>query len=229
MTVKLTWLGHSAFALDVDSHPVLIDPFLTGNPLAAADPNTVAAEYILITHGHGDHVGDTVNIAKRTGAKVICNFEIGNWLQQQGVKETIGINTGGSAQCGFMSVKATPAIHSSSLPDGTYGGLSAGYILTTSGGQKLYFAGDTSLFGDMQLIGDEGIDLAFLPIGDFFTMGVDDSLKAIKLVRPKVVIPMHYATFSPIMQDVSQWANRVSSETESQPIVIDPGNSYTLA
>jgi L-ascorbate metabolism protein UlaG (beta-lactamase superfamily) len=128
-----------------------------------------------------------------------------------------------------MSVKATPAIHSSSLPDGAYGGLSAGYIISTSSGKRLYFAGDTSLFVDMQLIGDEGIDLAFLPIGDFFTMGVDDSLKAIKLVRPKVVIPMHYATFSPIMQDVSQWANRVSSETESQPIVIDPGNSYTLA
>lgn len=228
MTVKLTWLGHSAFALDVDGHPVLIDPFLTGNPLAAADPNTIPAEYILITHGHGDHVGDAVSIAQRTGATVISNFEICNWLQGQGVKNTMGINTGGSARCGFMSVKATPAIHSSSLPDGSYGGLSAGYIITTSSGQKLYFAGDTSLFGDMQLIGDEGIDLAFVPIGDFFTMGLDDSLKAIKFVRPKVVIPMHYATFPPIMQDVSQWANRVSNETEAQPIVIDPGNTYTL-
>jgi L-ascorbate metabolism protein UlaG (beta-lactamase superfamily) len=228
MSVKLTWLGHSAFSFDVDGHPVLIDPFLTGNPLAAAAPDDLAAEYILLSHGHGDHVGDTVSIAKRTGATVITNFEISNWLEAQGVEKTIGLNVGGQYDCGFMTVKSTPAIHSSSLPDGSNGGLSSGYILTTAHGQRLYFAGDTALFSDMQLIGDEGIDLAFVPIGDYFTMGPDDSLKAINFVRPKIVVPMHYNTFPPIMQEAGAWANRVSSETDATPIVIDPGKSYTL-
>jgi L-ascorbate metabolism protein UlaG (beta-lactamase superfamily) len=229
MSVKLTWLGHSAFALDIDGHPVVIDPFLTGNPLAAAAPDEVAAEFILLSHGHGDHVGDTVSIAQRTGATVITNFEIGNWLQAQGVSKTVGLNTGGHYDGGFMSVKSTIAIHSSSLPDGSNGGLACGYIITVkSSGKKIYFAGDTGLFLDMQLIGDEGIDLAVLPIGDYFTMGSTDSLKAIQLVRPKVVLPMHYNTFPPIMQDASAWANHVSSETDAQPVVIDPGGSYTL-
>ncbi|MFN8448751.1 MAG: metal-dependent hydrolase [Anaerolineae bacterium] len=229
MSVKLTWLGHSAFALDVDGHPVVIDPFLTGNPLAAASPDSLAAEYILISHGHGDHLGDTVAIARRTGASVITNFEIGNWLQSKGVDKTIGLNVGGGYDCGFMFIRSTPAIHSSSLPDGTYGGLSCGYVLTTRSGLRLYFAGDTALFSDMELIGDMGIDLAFLPIGDYFTMGPDDSLKTIRYVRPKVVVPMHYNTVPPIMQEAGAWANRVSSETDAQPIVLDPGNSYTLA
>src|SRR5690349_2359960 len=130
MSVKLTWLGHSAFALDVDGHPVLIDPFLTGNPLAAASPDEVAAETILLSHGHGDHVGDTVNIAKRTGASVVTNFEIGNWLNGKGISKTVGLNTSGHYDCGFMSVKSTIAIHSSSLPDGSYGGLACGYVIT---------------------------------------------------------------------------------------------------
>jgi L-ascorbate metabolism protein UlaG (beta-lactamase superfamily) len=229
MSVKLTWLGHSAFALEIDAHAVVLDPFLSDNPLGAAEPNDIAAEYILLSHGHGDHLGDTVEIAKRTGARVITNFEISNWLDSQGVKNAIGLNVGGSVDCGFMTVKSTPAIHSSSLPDGSNGGLSSGYVITTNDGSRLYFAGDTALYSDMQLIGDEGIDLAFLPIGDFYTMGPDDALKAIKFVRPKVVVPMHYNTFPAIMQDVSQWANRVSSETDAQPIVLDPGGSYTLA
>jgi L-ascorbate metabolism protein UlaG (beta-lactamase superfamily) len=229
MSVKLTWLAHSAFALDIDGHPVVVDPFLTGNPLAAAEPDSVAAEYILLSHGHGDHIGDTVSIAKRTGATVITNFEIGNWLQKQGVEKTVGLNTGGQYDCGFMKVKSTIAIHSSSLPDGSYAGLSCGYIITvTNGGKKIYFAGDTGLFMDMQVIGDEGIDLAIVPIGDYFTMGSADSLQAIKYVRPKVVMPMHYNTFPPIMQEAGAWANRVSSETDAHPIVLDPGNSYTL-
>ncbi len=229
MSVKLTWLSHSAFVLEVDGHLAVLDPFLTGNPLAAAKPEDIQAEYILLSHGHGDHLGDTVSIAKRTGASVVTNFEIGNWLQAQGVQTIIGMNVGGQYDCGFMNVKSTPAIHSSSLPDGSHGGNSCGYLIHTASGQVLYFAGDTALFSDMQLIGDERqIDLAFLPIGDYFTMGPDDSLKAIRFLQPRMVIPMHYNTFPPIMQDASRWANRVSSETSAQPIVLDPGGSYTL-
>ncbi len=229
MSVKLTWLGHSAFALEVDSHPVVVDPFLTGNPLAATTPDKLAAEVILLSHGHGDHLGDTVSIAQRTGAGVVTNFEIGNWLDAKGIKPTYGLNVGGSYDFGFMTVKSIPAIHSSSLPDGTYGGLSCGYLITTrDSGLKLYFAGDTSLFSDMQLVGEVGIDLAFLPIGDFYTMGPDDAIKAIAYVQPRFVVPMHYNTFPALMQDVSAWANRVSSETTAQPIVLDPGGSYTV-
>lgn len=230
MTVKFTWLGHSAFALEVDGHAVLIDPFLNGNPLAAAAPDDLAAEVILLSHGHGDHLGDTVSIAKRTGASVVTNFEISNWLKEQGVENVQGLNVGGQYDFGFMTIKTTPAIHSSSLPDGSNGGLSCGYVITTENrGQRLYFAGDTALFSDMQLVGDERIDLAFLPIGDYFTMGPDDALKALNYVRPKFVVPMHYNTFPPIVQDASSWANRVSSETNAQPIILDPGGSYTLS
>ena len=178
MSVKLTWLGHSAFALEIDGHPVVIDPYLTGNPLAAADPDALAAEVILLSHGHGDHLGDTVSIAKRTGAGVVTNFEIGNWLADKGVSNSYGLNVGGQYDFGYMTVKSTFAIHSSSLPDGTYGGLACGYLITvTASGKRLYFAGDTALFSDMQLIADQGIDLAFIPIGDFYTMGLDDSLR----------------------------------------------------
>ncbi len=228
MSVKITWLGHSAFAMEVSGHPIVIDPFLTDNPLGAVEADEVEAEFILLTHGHGDHLGDTVEIAKRTGAPVITNFEIGNWLEKQGVKTVVGLNVGGSYDCGFMTVKATPAIHSSSLPDGSHGGNSCGYLITTANGRRLYYSGDTALFSDMAMIGEEKIDLAFFPIGDYYTMGPDDSLKAIQYVHPRVVVPMHYNTFPVIMQDVSSWANRVSSETNTQPIVLDPGGSYTL-
>jgi L-ascorbate metabolism protein UlaG (beta-lactamase superfamily) len=228
MSVTFTWLGHSAFALNIDGHPVLIDPYLTGNPLAAATPDEVEAEIILLSHGHGDHLGDTVALAKRTGAKVVSNAEISYWLQKQGVKNVSGQNTGGMGDYGFMRVKLTLAFHSSSLPDGTYAGSPNGFVVTTQSGIRFYFAGDTALFSDMQLIGDQRIDIAFLPIGDFFTMGPDDSLKAIQYIRPKIVVPMHHNTFPPITQDVSYWANRVNSETNALPIVLDPGGSYTV-
>lgn len=227
MITSFKWLGHSAFLLDISGKQVLIDPFLTGNPLAAASPSSLHADVILLSHAHGDHLGDTIEIAQRTGALVLCNFEIGNWLMDRGVQNVVQGNTGGTFNLDFMSVKWTIAFHSASLPDGTYGGMPNGFLIT-AGGKKLYYAGDTALFSDMQLYGEEGIDLAFLPIGDLFTMGIDDSIRAIKYLKPKLVTPMHYNTFPPIMQDVVTWANRVSSETLSQPIVIDPGGSYTL-
>ncbi|MEZ4669803.1 MAG: metal-dependent hydrolase [Anaerolineae bacterium] len=227
MTIKITWLGHSAFALDIDGHPVLIDPFLTGNPLAAAKADDLQAEIIFLSHAHGDHLGDTVSIAKRTGALVVSNFEICNWLNKQGVENTHAQNPGGGWNYGFIHCKFTVAHHSSSFPDGSYGGNPCGFVLNAAG-KRLYFAGDTDLFSDMQLIGDSVIDLAFLPIGDNFTMGPEDSLRAIKFIRPRYVIPIHYKTWPLIDQDGGEWANRVNSETTAQPIVVDPGSSYEL-
>lgn len=229
MTITFTWLGHSAFEMNIDGHPMLVDPFLTGNPLAAKSADRVNAELILLSHAHGDHLGDTVAIAQRTGAAVVTNFETGNWLNKKGVRTTYGQNTGGTGDYGFVRVKFTIAFHSASLPDGSYGGNPNGLIITAkASGQKLYFAGDTALFSDMQLIGDEGIDVAFLPIGDFFTMGPEDSIKAIKLIRPRFVVPIHYNTFDQIAQDGGKWANRVSSETSATPIVLDPGGSFSV-
>ena len=228
MSIKFTWLGHSAFFLEVDGHPILFDPFLTGNPLAAASPDQLDAEMIFLTHAHGDHLGDTVSIAKRTGAKVVSNAEICDWLGNQGVANTHPGNTGGGWDHGILHCKFTQALHSSSFPDGTYGGNPNGFLLTTQNA-RLYFAGDTDVFSDMQMIGGMGIDIAFLPIGDNYTMGPEDSLHAIRLLRPRYVVPMHYKTWPIIDQDGGAWGNHVSSETDSQPIVLDPGASFTLS
>lgn len=229
MGIRLTWLGHSVFTVELDGHSVLFDPFLTGNPLAAAEPDDLNPELILVSHGHGDHVGDTIDIAKRTGATVIANVEVAHWLSGKGVPHTSGHNSGGSHSFGFCTVKFTIAFHSSSLPDGSYGGNPNGFLVTGhESGMRLYYAGDTALFSDMELIGDERIDVAFLPIGDYYTMGPSDSIRAIKFLRPRYVVPMHYNTFPPIMQDASSWANRVSNETSAMPIVLDPGGSFGL-
>ncbi len=229
MAVKVTWLGHSAFTIDFDGSVVLLDPFLTGNPLASTTADAVTADLMLLSHAHGDHLGDTIDIAKRLGVTVVGNFEIGNWLSAQGISNVHQGNPGGTYDAGFVTVKFTMAHHSSSFPDGTYGGEPNGFILTdVASGQRIYFAGDTSLLMDMQLIGDEGIDLAILPIGDTFTMGVDDSVKAVKLIRPKMVMPMHYNTFPPIVQDASAWGDRINNETDATPVVIDPGGTFTL-
>ncbi len=179
MTNTLTWLGHAALQLQIGETFILVDPYLSGNPQAAKTAAEVQADYILVTHGHGDHVGDTVAIAKRTGATAISNAEISTWLAKQGIK-THGQHLGGGFKYPFGYLKMTFALHGSALPDGSYGGNPGGFLLTTPDGKKVYMAGDTGLFGDMQLIGAEGLDLAVLPIGDNYTMGPEDALKAVK-------------------------------------------------
>lgn len=228
MTHQVTWLGHGCFELVTAGKRVLIDPFLTGNPAATTTADQVQPELIVLTHGHGDHVGDTVGIAKRTGALVIANYEITEWLAKQGVSNVHALNTGGGYQFPFGRLKFTIAHHTSMLPDGSDGGNPAGLLFTLADGKKIYHSGDTGLFYDMKLIGEEGLDLAILPVGDNYTMGPDDAVRAVKLLNPKRVIPEHYNTWDLIAQDITAWEARVKAETSAEPIVLKPGDSYSL-
>jgi L-ascorbate metabolism protein UlaG (beta-lactamase superfamily) len=224
MATRVRWLGHACLLFESDGKHVLIDPFLTGNPLAAAKAADVPADFILVSHGHGDHLGDTVSIAQRTGAMVIANYEIAGWLGKHGVKKAHGMQHGGGYDFAFGRVKLTLAFHGSQLPDGSDGGNPCGFLLYFKDGKKVYDAADTGLFGDMRLIGEERIDLAFLPIGDNFTMGPVDALRAVQLLTPGRVVPIHYNTFDLIKQDPQTWAAQVRQERKAEPVVLKPGD-----
>ena len=227
MTSVFTWFGHATLGLETGGFKLLIDPYFSGNPSVKIKANQVEADYILVTHGHGDHIGDTVEIAKRCSALVISNAEISSWLRKQGVK-THAQHIGGGYQHPFGYLKLTTALHGSSLPDGSNGGNPAGFLLTTNENKKIYMAGDTGLFGDMKLIGEEGLDLAVIPIGDNYTMGPADALRAVKLLNPKAVIPIHFNTFDLIRQDPKAWAERVEAETDTKVHLMQPGDTYSL-
>jgi L-ascorbate metabolism protein UlaG (beta-lactamase superfamily) len=229
MTNKLTWYGHATLGLETGGYKLIIDPFFDGNPASPISPEAVEADYLLVSHGHDDHVGDTASIAKRTGATVISNFEIASWFEEkQGLPKTHGQHLGGGFKHPFGYLKLTLALHGSALPDGSNGGNPCGFLLTTNDGKKIYFAQDTGLFGDMKLIGEEGLDLAIIPIGDNFTMGPDDALRAVKLLQPKAVIPIHYNTWGLIAQDANAWAERVQKETKTKAVILKPGESYSV-
>jgi L-ascorbate metabolism protein UlaG (beta-lactamase superfamily) len=200
MSYKITWYGHAVLGLETGGYKLLVDPFFTGNPAASISADQAEADFILVSHGHSDHVGDTVSIAKRTGATVISNAEMCGWMSSKGL-QIHGQHLGGGYQHPFGYLKLTLALHGSGLPDGSYGGNPAGFLLTTNQGEKIYMACDTGLFGDMRLIGEEGLDLAVIPIGDNYTMGPDDALRAVKMLQPKHVIPIHYNTWDVIEQD----------------------------
>ena len=233
MTTRVRWLGHAAVLLESNERKVLIDPFFSGNPKAAVRADDVSADLILISHGHGDHVGDSVAIARRTGAAVATNYEISEWLkrspQNLDATKVYGLQHGGSFMfANFVQVKLTIAFHGSVLPDGSNGGNPCGFLMTFADGAKIYDAADTALFGDMAMIGEEGLDLAILPIGDYYTMGPGDALRAVKLLHPRFVLPIHYNTFPPITQDAHSWAARVKNETATEPIVLQSGEWFDI-
>jgi L-ascorbate metabolism protein UlaG (beta-lactamase superfamily) len=228
VTLQLTWHGHATWLLESDDHRVLVDPFLAENPAATVEPKDLDADVVLLTHGHFDHVADAAEIVNRCKAKLVANFEIATWfVENHGVEDSLGMNLGGSAELPFGRVTMTVAWHSSQLPDGSYGGNPGGFIVEM-GSKKIYFAGDTALFSDMQLIGEAGIDTAILPIGDLFTMGVEDSVRAAQWLGAKKVVPAHFNTWPPIEQDVEAWAELISSQTESIPIIPKVGVPTTL-
>lgn len=220
---KLIWYGHATLGMETDGYRLVIDPFFTGNPAASTDAEAVDADYILVSHGHGDHIGDAVAIARRTGAQIISNHEIVTWLANQGLENLHGQHLGGGFRHPFGYLKLTLALHGSQLPDGSYGGNPCGFLLTTNTGKKVYLAQDTGLFGDMRLIGEEVLDVAVIPIGDNYTMGPEDALRAVKLLQPKTVVPIHYNTFELLEQDAPAWARRVETETSAKVAVLQLG------
>jgi L-ascorbate metabolism protein UlaG (beta-lactamase superfamily) len=226
--VKVTYHGHATISIVSDGYNIVIDPFFTDNPAATIGPDDVEADFILVSHGHGDHVGDTVAIAKRTGALVIANFEIVNWLGNQGLTNLHPLHIGGGNTFPFGYCKMTIAHHGSALPDGAYGGNPGGFLLKLNNGKTIYFAGDTALTYDMKFLSEEDVDLAILPIGDNFTMGQDDAIKATQLIRPSVVLPIHYNTWPYIETDVNKFQERVIKEADAGCIVLAPEESYLL-
>mgnify|MGYP001186332254 CR=1 FL=1 len=230
MPIRLHYFGHSTFAIDTGAHKLIVDPFLSpNNPLAPVSAEAIVADYILLTHGHGDHCADAAAIAKRTGAMVISNFEVVSWMQQQGAENGHGMNLGGAYSFPFGRVKMTIAHHSSTMPDGSPGGNPAGFLIHFDDGVDLYIAGDTALTYDMKLIGEAGgVDLAILPIGDNFTMGPADAITAAQFVQAKRVIPCHYNTFPPIKQDAGAFAAELRRAADIEGIVLNPGEEYAL-
>jgi L-ascorbate metabolism protein UlaG (beta-lactamase superfamily) len=225
--MKIHFLGHAAFAVEHDGKTVLVDPFLTGNPKAAATADEVAADAIFLTHGHGDHIGDTVDIAKRTGATVVAIVELANELSESGVESVKDPNIGGTVDLGWVSVRLTPAWHTSTTPNGTVN-TPAGLVIEL-GDKRIYFAGDTALFSDLALPAKRGhLDLAVIPIGGHYTMDRFDAVVAAELIKADQVIPCHYDTFPPIETDAQAFKADVQNAGFAEVIVLDPGAAHEL-
>ena len=224
--IKYTYYGHASFLLDDGTSKVLTDPFLTGNPLAAIQADEVECDYILLTHAHGDHLGDAPAIAKRTGAMVLGIPEVLDvCLQAESDIKTHGMNIGGSVKLPFGKVRMTMALHSS----GIAGGIACGYVIQI-GGINVYFAGDTALFSDMKLIGQKDpLDYAVLPIGDNYTMGLEDAALAAQWLNTRNVIPVHYNTWPVIAQEAGRYKEVTEGMTRAAVHIVEPGGTLELA
>ena len=227
MTVDVRWLGHSAFHLSGGGADVVIDPFLTGNPAAAVQADELSPDVILLTHGHADHLGDTVDIAKRSNAKVLAIVELANELGGEGL-DVVDPNIGGTVQFDWGWVKLTPAWHTAVSPSGTPH-TPAG-LLISYGGKVIYHLGDTALFSDLQLVGRRGdrIDLALVPIGGHYTMDRYDAVTAAEFIRADQIIPIHYNTFPPIETDAEAYKQDVQQAGFAEVVVLEPGATHTL-
>lgn len=226
--MKFTYYGHSCFAVELAGTTLLFDPFITPNPKAKnIDIQSLKPDVILISHGHSDHIADAVDIAKQSGALVLANFEIVNWLQSQGIKNTHPFNIGGNKRYDWGNVKMVHAIHSSSLPDGSYGGLAGGFIVESEEG-NFYYAGDTALSLDFQMIGDwYDLSFAVLPIGDNFTMGSEDAIVCSDMIDCDRIVGVHYNTFPPIEIDTDE-VTRQFAEAEKELILLNIGEEREL-
>jgi L-ascorbate metabolism protein UlaG (beta-lactamase superfamily) len=226
--LEITWLGHATFKIKSPAGTsILIDPWLSDNPTTPddlKDPGDV--DVILVTHGHGDHTGDLVSIAKSKGCPVVAMVEIARWLPTQGVDNVIEMNKGGTVEVAGIKAHMVHAVHSSSLPDGSYGGEAAGYVIELEDGFKIYHAGDTVVFSDMALIGKLlEPDLALLPIGDHYTMGPRAAAEAIRLLDVKTVVPMHYATFPPLVGRPEHLRDAAGDVDGLEILEIEPGET----
>lgn len=207
--MRLTYIGHSTFLLETSSHRLVFDPFFEQNPASRTKAKDILCDYILISHGHSDHCADALKLAQRNGATIIANFEICEFYAKQGAK-THAMNPGGGHDFPFGRVKLTPAIHTSSFdgePGAPYAGVACG-VLVSADGANIFHAGDTALFSDMKLIGDAKLDVALVPIGDNFTMGPDAAVQALRFLRPKLAVPIHYNTWPIIAQDGDAFARK---------------------
>lgn len=211
--MRLTYFGHSTFRLEIAGQRLVFDPFLRANPHGAVDPASVPCDYVFCSHAHDDHIADALNLAKLHGATIVAPYELANHFGHLGAK-TLDLMPGGGVDLPWGRIQMTPAVHSSALelPNGENRamGLASGYVIRADG-KSIYHAGDTALFGDMKLIGRHGLDLALIPIGDFYTMGPADAVEALALLRPKLAVPMHYNTFPPIRQDPQAFAARAAA------------------
>lgn len=228
--VKITWLGHAAYLFEAEKK-LLVDPFISGNPKAPCALQELVPDIIAVTHGHRDHLGDAIEIGARTGCRVISTHEVANYIKSRGVFAE-GMGIGGTIDAGWATLTMTGALHSSSIDASGFrfdGGSPAGFVIEI-GGHSVYHAGDTGVFGDMRLIGElYGPELALLPIGDRFTMGIKGAVKAVELVRPKIAVPMHYSTFDVIRQDPEEFKSAVEeAKLDTKVIILEPGESIEL-
>lgn len=225
--MQIQFLGQSAFLLEHDGHKVLIDPFLQGptSPVSVEEALAWKVDAVLLSHGHSDHFGSALEFGK-AGVPIIAMVEVAAYAESNGAKDTVGANIGGTVQADWGKVKFTPAFHSNALPDGSYGGMPAGLVVEM-GAIRLYHAGDTCAFSDMELIGNMGLDAALLPIGDHFTMGPEEAARCLKWLRPRVAVPMHYGTFPPLVGDPEVFA-RLGREGGVDVQIMQPGDTLKL-